>query len=284
MNALALLLLLSQEYIYDINGRRVPAPASINGRGVDPAQTEERVVEESGGRKVIERVTRRAAADGMPGSVEKVRIEEVKHPDGRVSTTQENYRGDINGRLVLAEKTHTDLKKTGDVIESVTTTSRGSLNGGLEVVERAEMTGRETEKLKQTDTLVFRKDANGSFREAARSTAERRQEDGKTVESVTEYNNATSDGRMRVAGQRVTTELQSKDGATVKQVEIYGVQPGRAAEPGQLKLREQQLIEQRPGAGKTVEESLSIRRPDGNGSLPASFTKVSDRVCREKCN
>ena len=284
MHVIALLLLLSQDFTYDINGRRLPAPASINGNDVDTARVEEKILEESGGRKVIERVTRRAAADGMPGSVEKVRIEEVTHPDGRVTTAQETFRSDLNGRLVLSEKSQTDLRKAGAAIESTTTLSRGSINGGLELVERSEMTGRETDTAKQTDTRVFRKDANGGFRESARSVAEQVIEDGKTVEKVTEYNNATQDGKMRVAGQRVTTEVKAKDGSAVRQVEIYGVQPGRAAESGALKLREQQLIEQRPGPGKTVQESLSIRRPDANGTLPGSFAKVSDRVCREKCN
>ena len=283
MHAIALLLLLGQEFVYDINGRRVPVPNSLNGRDVDMNQTEERVVEESAGRKVIERVIRRLAADGTPGQLEKVRIEEVKHPDGRTSTTQETFRGDLNGRLVLSEKTQTDLKKAGTAIESVTTVSRGSMNGGLELVERAEMTGQETDKLKQTDTLVFRKDSNGRFSEAARSVAEERVEDGKTVQKVTEYNNATQDGRMQVAAQRVTTELKAADGSAVKQVAIYGVQPGRPAD-AELKLREQQLIEQHPGPGKTVQESFSIRRPDANGTLPGNFTKISDRTCRDKCN
>jgi len=43
-----------QDYTYDLNGRKVPAP------NANPDQVEERVVEEGGGRKVIERVVRRA--------------------------------------------------------------------------------------------------------------------------------------------------------------------------------------------------------------------------------
>ena len=44
-----------------------------------------------------------------------------------------------------------------------------------------------------------------------------------------------------------------------------------------------QVVEQKPGADKSVAESLSIRRPDPNGQLPKTFTKVSDRVCQDKC-
>lgn len=275
LGLLSLVLVLAfQEYVYDINGRRMATP----GAG-PPAQVEERVIEESGGRRVVERVTRQPGAPP-----EKVRIEEVKHPDGRVVTAQETYRGDLNGRLVLAEKSTTDFRKSGERIEATTTVARGSINGGLEVVERSEMTGRETDLAKSTDTRILRKDANGGFREAARQVAERTTVNGTVEENVTEYQSATQDGRLEVSGQRVAKETKAADGSVVRQVEIYGMaQPGRASERGQLKLREQQVVERKPGDGKTVVESLSIRRPDGNGQLPKNFTKVSDRVCQDKC-
>jgi hypothetical protein len=283
---LLILGLLMQEYTYDINGRLSQAPASLNGGMVDTAKVEEKVLEESAGRKVIERIVRRAAADGTPGTVEKVRIEEVKQADGRVLTNQETFRSDFNGRMALTERSQTDFRKSGDVVESTTKVSRAGINGGLELVERAEMSGRENAQGKQTDTRIFRRDANGSFQEAARNVAEQRIEDGRVVENVTEYQAATVDGRMRVSSQKVTTETKGPDGSAVKRVQIYGAnEPSRpVGADGGLKLREEQLIEQRPGVGKTVQESFSVRRPDLDGSLPGRFTPISQRVCKDKCS
>lgn len=90
-----LALLAFQEYTYDSNGRKVQAP------NPNPDMVEERVVEEGGGRKVIERNIRRA--DGQP---ERVRIEERKNADGSVTTETAVYRGDLNGRLNLAQRAH----------------------------------------------------------------------------------------------------------------------------------------------------------------------------------
>jgi hypothetical protein len=280
-----LVALWGQEYTYDINGRRVQAPASINGGDTVASKVEERVLEDAGGRKVIERVVRRAAADGAPGTVERIRIEEVKHSDGRVVTNQETFRSDFNGRMELTERSQTDFRKAGDNVESATTVSRAGINGGLEVVEKAVMSGQDRATGKQTDTRIFRRDANGSFQEAARNIVEQRVDNGKTVENVTEYQAATLDGRMQVSGQRVTTETQGADGSTTRRVQIYGAnEPSRPVDAsGGLKLKEEQLIEQRPGAGKTVQENFSVRRPDLNGGLPGQFTKVSERTCKEKC-
>lgn len=285
MLVLVLLASFGQEFTYDINGRRVAGPASINGGDVNTAKVEEKVLEDAGGRKVIERVIRRAGADGAAGDVERIRIEEVKGADGRVVTNQETYRSDFNGRMSLTERSQTEFRKVGDHVESSTTVSRAGINGGLEVVEKATMAGRDTAAGKQTDTRVYRRDANGSFQETARSVVEQKVENGKSVESVTEYQAATLDGRMRVSGQRVTTETQAQDGATTRRVQIYGAnEPSRPVDAGGgLKLKEEQLIEQRRGAGKTVEESFSVRRPDLNGGLPGQFTKVSERTCKDKC-
>jgi len=283
MLTLLLALQLVQEYTYDIHGRRTAGPGSLNGTDVTPSQVEEKVLEDAGGRKVIERTIRHTNADGTPIATERVRIEEVKHGGGRVTTSQETYRSDLNGRLTLAERSLTDFRQSGTAIASTTTVSRGNLNGGLELVERAEMTGREDDTGRQTDTQVYRRDTNGSFRPAARSVVERRQENGQTVEKASDYQAATVDGRMQLSAQRVTTE-QPANGGTVKQVRIYGMaQAGRPAD-GTLKLREEQLIEQRKGAGQSVEESFSIRRPDLTGTLPKTFTPISQRVCQVKCN
>jgi hypothetical protein len=272
---LALIAVLAfQDYTYDLNGRKVAAPNS------NPDRVEERVVEESGGRKVVERITRRA--NGQP---EKVRIEERKNSDGSVTTETSVYRGDLNGNLNLAEKRVSEARKTATSIEETVTVQRGSLNGGLEVVERSERTGKTVAKVTNEEVRTFRKDQNGGFREAARQSIERRDENGKVMEQVAEYQAATADGRLQLSGQRVSNETKRADGSVVKQVAVYGMaQPGRASQSGELRLREEQLIEQRPAGGQAVVESFSIRRPDLDGKVGGEFLKVSERICQKSCN
>ena len=263
-----------QDFTYDLNGLKVPAPNS------NPDKVVERVLEESAGRKVIERTTTRV--DGQP---EKVRIEETKNSDGSITTQTAVYRGDLNGNLNLAEKRTSDFRKTGDRIEEKVSVQRGTLNGGLEVVERSERSGTQTDKISNLEVRTFRKDQNGSFREAVRQNIERREENGKVTEQVAEYQTANQDGRLELSAQRVSNETKRADGTVVKQVAVYGMaRPGRASTVGELKLREEQLIEVRPGNGQNVVESFSVRRPDLDGRVPADFHKISERVCQKACN
>ncbi len=269
-----LVLFAFQDYTYDVNGRKTLAPNQ------NPDQVEERVVEDGGGRKVMERTIRR-----MDGQPEKVRIEVRKNADGSVTTETSVYRGDLNGQLNLAEKRVSERRQTATQVEETTVVQRGSFNGGLEVVEKLERSGTMMGKASQEEVKTFRKDSNGSFREAARQSIERREENGKVIEQVAEYQAATIDGRMQLSGQKVSNSEKRADGTVVTQVSVYGMaQPGRASQGGELKLREEQLIEQRPGGGQTVVESFSIRRPDLDGRVAGGFTKVAERTCQKACN
>lgn len=262
-----------QDYTYDLNGHRVPAP------NANPDKVVEKVVEESAGRKVIERTITRV--DGQP---EKVRIEETKNSDGSVTTQTAIYRGDLNGNLNLAEKRTSDFRKTGDRVEEKVSVQRGSLNGGLEVVERSERTGTKTDKVTNEEVRTFRKDENGNFREAVRQNIERREENGKVTEQVAEYQTANADGKLELSAQRVSNETKRADGSVVRQVAVYGMaQPGRPSTSGELRLREEQLIEVRPGGGQNVVESFSVRRPDLDGKVSGGFQKISERVCQKAC-
>ena len=87
---------------FDINGRRVEGASSlvnqspgsadrietvrsVNGRSVPVESVEDKIVSESGGVKIIERVVKRYDANGWPGPPEKVHIEERKNSDGSVN-------------------------------------------------------------------------------------------------------------------------------------------------------------------------------------------------------
>lgn len=273
-----------QTYTYDFEGRRIPLPVSLNGRPVNTEKVEEKVLEESATRKVVERLIVTAAPDGGKGQPVKILIEETKNSDGSVTREQKTYRGDLNGRLNLYERQVSESRTVGaGVVETQTTVSRDSLNG-VEVVEKRAATQTTVGNTTSEEIRTYRKDQSGSFREAVRTVIEKKKEsDTKTVENRIEYQTANTSGRLEPSSQRVVTEEKLAGGRTVRQVDLFGMaQAGRVSSTGELKLREQQVIEQRVEAGQTV-ESFSIRRPNLEGRLPSGFTKISERVCQGKC-
>ncbi|MCL5742911.1 MAG: hypothetical protein M1541_03135 [Acidobacteria bacterium] len=60
---------------------------SVNGGEVPLDSVQERVVSDSGGVRIVERIVRRYDADGHPGPPEKTRIEERQEADGSTTTT-----------------------------------------------------------------------------------------------------------------------------------------------------------------------------------------------------
>ena len=104
-------------FMYDINGRRVPAPSSsrsngssaeqtqdVNGRVAALEKSDEKILVDTKTEKVTERTIRPYDQNGNPGPIEKVRIEETKAADGSTNTLTTVMRGDLNGNLSLFEK------------------------------------------------------------------------------------------------------------------------------------------------------------------------------------
>lgn len=285
----------STEYVYDLNGRRVPLLTgastngttrtgipSANGREVALETVEEQVLEDGPSGRVIERTLRRNSPDGVLLPPEKIRVEERRNSDG--STTMETtvYRGDINGRLNVAERQTTETRRAGDQITASTTVARPTINGGLDVVERRETTGRETKTDAQEDTVVYRRDANGNFTQAVRLLTEKKMGANSLTETVTEYQAATASGQLELSGQRTTRERRNADGTVLRETDLFGtVAAGRAC-AGKLVLREQQRVEQTRTDGGVV-ESFSIRRPDITDQRVGGYVKISERVCTGNC-
>ena len=279
----ALLAQPEQTFTYDWEGRRIPLPISLNGRQVNTEKIEEKVLEDTPSRKVIERMILTAAPDGGKGQPVKIVIEENKAGDGSVTREEKTYRGDLNGRLNLYERVMSQTRPAGSgVTETETTVSRESVNG-VEVVEKRSGTTTVSGNVSQEDVMTYRKDSSGGFRPAVRVVTERKKEsENKTVENRTEYQTANSSGRLEPSSQRVVTE-EKVPGGVRKLVDWFGMaQAGQVSSQGQLKLREQQVIEQRVEGGRTL-ETFSIRRPNLEGRLPDRYTKISERVCEGKC-
>lgn len=285
----------SSTYTYDVNGRRVAGPrtteikgpggsnfseyaSTVNGRLAPLENVKERIVRDDASGKVIERIIQRYDQNGSPQPPEKVQVEQRKQYDGTARTITTVYRGDVNGRFTVVERSSMESRESNGVTTTNGVTERPSVNGGFDVVEKSSSTSRKTQTGSHEEKVVYRPGSGGRLEVSAQAVTDTTQQSGQIIETTNQYNTAAS-GQMQLAQQTVSRITKNSDGSDTRQVSIYGVNaPGRAAS-GQPELREQQLIERRPGSGNTVVESFSIRRPTPNGGSLGDYQKISERVC-----
>jgi hypothetical protein len=290
----------STTYTYDANGRRTPAAVSsaitsgsgsiraettqtINGRSVPLESVEEKVISDGPEGRVIERVVKRYGQNGQPGQPEKVRIEEKKQPGGGTTVLTTVFDSDINGRFAVRERSTMRTSQSGDTVNAQTLVERPSLSGSLDVVERREeIRSGDPKKQVTTDLTVYRKDTNGGFAQAERITGQTVVENNQTTQTTATYNTNMT-GKLELAGQRVSRVQKAADGTELEVVDIFGsAPPGRTPQNGPV-LREQQIIERRPGGGQALVETFSIRRPDLESGRLGPARKISETVCTGKC-
>lgn len=265
------------------NGLSAENAAGVNG-GVAPLeQVEERIVSDSGGVRVVERIVRRSDANGRPLPAERVVVEETRQPDGALSIANTVYRSDLNGRMALAERTLTSIRTQGESTQTVTTLERPDLSGRFEVVERKQAVTSKQRNTSETNETVQRKDANNRFSDAARNVLRQYTQNGQVVEQRDEYENAST-GAMQLTRQTLSRTVKNADGSELRQVDVFGsAAPGRPAQPGQLQLRERQIVEKKAVPGGVV-ETLSIQRPSVTDSRQlGAAVRVSEKVCQGDC-
>ncbi len=264
---------------YDAEGRRVSMAA--------PSQkVEERVVSESPEGKVVERIIRKFDDLGKTTGSEKELVEEKRSANGGKSVRSTLWDGDLNGQWAMRERATTQSSKTGDRVQSETQVERINLSGTLEVADKKVGVRTGDEKRFQVDATVYRKNANGGFEEAEREIKQVSTNDGEVQTSTTQYNRAST-GKMEFAGQQVSRLEKRPDGSETEVVDVYGqTSSGRVTDGfsgAAPKLREQQVIERKRGADKSVTETLSIRRPEVDSNRLGALTRISETVCQGPC-
>jgi hypothetical protein len=288
-------------YTYDLNGRRVPSSTSgavttaggssrvettttINGRTAPVETVEDKVIAEGPDGKVVERTVLRRDPNGRPSVAERVRIEERKDGAGNLTTSTTVYDADINGRFTLRERSTARAMKSGETVRTETQLERPNLNGSLDLVERRDAVETRNDRNSQVDVVVFRRDTNGSFTPAGRQKLETVVSGGLTTVTSVDYN-VNSTGQMRLAGQRISRAQKNADGSEVEVVDVYGeAMPGRASSGADApRLREQQVIERRPGPARSLVETFSVRRADLESGRLGPAQKISESVCTGKC-
>ncbi len=257
---------------------------SINGRMVPVERVEERVLRDDASGRVVERVIHRFDATGNPTAPVRETIEEQKRPDGSSTVQTTRYRGDINGSMQLVEKTITETHKSGSTESSQTLLQRPTVNGSVETVEKKETTRTQEGTGYREDSTTYRRDGNGGFGVAVRQTKEHSEQGGQASDNTAEYE-VGSDGRLQLHSQTVGTTVTRADGSKDSVVNVFGQNvPGIVDPTGKLKLYEQQIIEQKPGAGNGTVETVSVRRPTvSDPGMLGPAREISQTVCKGKC-
>lgn len=289
-------------YTFDVNGQRtggrsateVATPESsrqtvkirsVNGRNVPVETVEERVLREGPEGKVVETLIRRFDQNGQPTQRERVQREE-RREGARTVTTTTVWREDLNGNYAIAERTRTEAATSGETTRARTIIERPTLDGAVAAVERRVETETRRDGRSSRDVDIYRRDQGGSFRPAARESAEIVEQNGRRVETATRYNTANDTGRMQFAGQTVTETIRREDGLGSTVISVFGAaSPGRPIESGRKPhLREQVLIERRPGLQGSLIETTMVRRTSLSDATKLEEPQlVSETVCTGDC-
>jgi len=257
---------------------------SINGRTVPLEEVQERVLRDDASGKVVERITKRYDPQGNPLPPERSVIEEQKRPDGSSTTQSTTYRGDFNGNMQVIEKSTTDTRKNGAGETSETLVQRQTVNGLATVEKQSSVVTRQGDNFRQ-ETTIYRGNGNGDFQPAVRRTDEHTVQGSEASDNSAEYE-PNAEGALALHGQTVAKTVKRSDGSSDTVVNIYSPNvPGTVSGTGSgLKLQEQQLIENKPGPGDTVVQTLSVRRPTvSDPGILGPARELSQTVCKGEC-
>jgi hypothetical protein len=255
------------------NGSRSQITRDVNGRTVPVESVDERVLSDSGGLRVVERLVKRYDANGTPGPPERIRVEEQKQADGSIRTLTTVSRGDLNGSLQLTERSTTLTRVNGDRTESSTAVERPTLNGSFELQERRDENVVKTQAKTSENATTFRRDPNGRMTEVAKKTREAVTVNGQVNENVAEWESAAT-GAMRL--MRQSTAHVEPGGSREVNVYIPDAQ-------GKLTLFQQQTIAKKETPGGTVETTVVRFADPNNAGRLGPARKAEEVVCTGEC-
>lgn len=267
-------------YTIDLNGGRVPGlevsrvetPAgerrttsvtSINGREAPLETVEERLVSSGPDARIVERTVVRYSPDGCPEPAERIRIEEIRRPDGGTTRRSTTWRRDINGNLQPAGRRVSESRPSGETRSVI---ERPGAGGVLEVVERA----TRMERGNTAETVTFGRDANGSFHPVRREVTSTSVDGNATVEDSTLYTPAH--GGFEPAGRRVVRTVTRPGGLKLREIEVYSRLGAEVASEPRLQRRVRE--EESAGLGGTVLRITSVRDPQDEDFRVVRETRI----------
>jgi hypothetical protein len=260
---------------------------SINGSLVPVERAEERVVREDASGKVVERTIRHYDSTGNPIGAENVVIEERKDVGGNSTVTTTKYGMDINGRSQVKERTTTQIQSSGDNQTANTVVERPTANDSLQTVEKQTVVTvkRGSSGGYEESAETYRRSPAGDFYQATRRVTEHSVSGNESKDNIAEYEVGAT-GQLELHGQTVSTAQKRADGSQEVSVDIYGKYvPGVYNDRSSMQLKEHQTIERRAGAGDSVVETLSVRRPSvSDPNRLGQPQQISETVCKGKCD
>lgn len=265
----------SSETVRTLNGRRIPLQ-----------QTQEKVLRNEGGVRVLERTVTRYDQDGRPLPPEKTVIETTTRADGSSTEKTTLWRGDINGQLRPAERSVTESEKSGDTTTSQTAIERVSINGGFDLAERRSARETATRTSSERDEVISTRDANGQFVESVRTVTRSTTVNGETRTQTEEYEAVTT-GALKLARQSVARTVKGPGDAERQEIDVFGpAAPGRpVSQDGSLQLRERQVYSSRQSPDGSSVQVFAIQRPSlTNPRDLGPLHTISETTCTGKCN
>jgi len=235
----------------------------------------------------VETLVRTYDQAGNPTQPVKQVLDERKQPDGSSTTQIATYRADLNGKMQLLQKSVTEIRKSGSSETSETLLQRPSVNGSLETVEKqSTVKSNQSGGNYQKETITYQRDGNGNFALTVKQVIDHSQDGGVATENAARYE--VIDGRLQLYSQTVSKVVTRPDGSKDAEVSLFAPNTLGTVDTGgsqKLKLREQQIIEKRPGPGGTVVETVSVRRPSLSDQTVLGPTKqISETICKGKCD
>ena len=184
--------------------------------------------------------------------------------------------------MQVIQRSITDVRKSGSSETAETSVQRPSVNGSMETVEKhTVVTSKQGGANYQQEATTYQRDGSGNFALQVKQSVEHIQEGGMTTENAARYE--VTDGRLQLHSQTVSKVVARPDGSKEAEVTLFAPNTLGTVDSGspKLKLREQQVIEKRPGPGGTVVETVSVRRPSQTDqTVFGPMKQVSERICR----
>ncbi len=265
-------------------GTRTQRMQSADGRSIPMEQTTENVLRNDAGGKTIERIIQTYDANGRPGQIQKILIEETPLPGGGKISKETKSQSDLNGRFSPVERRTTETRISGQTTTTNVTLDRPATNNSLQPAEKRNIVTVGPAGNQQSTEVVERADVAGRFHPVIRNESTSQASGAKSTENTATYE-LDMVGKFVLAKQTVATTTTSATGS-VTQTDIYATATLGQSVSGRspLKLQQQLTSERKIAANGTVTDVVSARLADpADPTKLSSPTTISETVCTGKC-
>jgi hypothetical protein len=265
-------------------GSRTQRMQSVDGRSIPMEQTTENILRNDSGGKIVERIIQTYDANGRPGQIQKILIEETPLPGGGKISKETKSQSDLNGRFSPVERLTTETRVSGQTTTTNITLDRPATNNSFQPAEKRNIVTVGPAGSQQSTEVVERADVAGRFRPVIRNESSTQVAGAKTTANTATYE-LNMLGKFVLAKQTVATTVTSPTG-TVTETNVFATATlGQSvSDSTPLKLQQQLTKETKIASNGSVTEVVSVRlaNPTDPTKLSSPST-ISETVCTGKC-